>query len=264
MKFVLVIAYSGTHSLSAEVDKPLKDLILTLNDDDEVVSLEVLKQKELLDIVRQRAFGASINLSVLLKEWGKVSEPYKTYYGQIEVSDIVQWGKFGEFLYNKNIRGFKGSTEVNDAIGATLRDKPEDFLYFNNGITLLCERLVKQPLGGASRTSGVFECEGVSVVNGAQTVGSVIAALANSTVPSTAKLMVRLISLENCLPDFGLSVTRATNTQNRIEKRDFAALDKEQARLKSDLFLSLQKDYSYKAGDAPPNPEKDAHWRTAR
>lgn len=257
MRFVLVIAYSGTQPLSVEVRKPLDELLNTLNDGEDVVSLEVLKQKELLDVVRQRALGASVNLTILLKEWGKVSDPYKTYYGQLEVSDIAPWGKFGEFLYHKNIRGYKGSTDVNDAILSTVKEKPEDFLYFNNGITLLCERLVKQPLGGASRASGVFECEGVSVVNGAQTVGSVITALSSPSAPSTtARVMVRLISLENCPPDFGFNVTRATNTQNRIEKKDFAALDKEQARLKSDLFLSLQKEYVFKTGDRAPEPEK--------
>jgi hypothetical protein len=257
MQFVLVIAYSGSQPLSKEAKTPLDELIIALNDGEDIVSLEVLRQRELLDIVRQRVFGASINLTILLKEWGKVSDPYKTFYGQLEVSDIVPWAKYGEFLYHKNIRGFKGKTDVNDAILTTLKDEPQDFLYFNNGITMLCEKLVKQPLGGASRTSGVFECEGVSVVNGAQTVGSVIMALTGSTSPaSTAKVMVRLISLEECPPDFGFDVTRATNTQNRIEKSDFAALDKEQIRLKSDLFLSLQKEYVFKAGESSPDPNK--------
>ncbi len=68
--------------------------------------------------------------------------------------------------------------------------------------------------------------------------------------------MVRLISLEGCPPDFGFDVTRATNTQNRIEKRDFAALDKEQARLRSELLLSLGKEYVFRTGDRSPLPEK--------
>src|SRR5205085_5896671 len=99
---------------------------------------------------------------------------------------------------------------VNDAIVATVRDLPDNFLYFNNGITLLCSELEKQPLGGKSRNSGVFECKGASVVNGAQTVGSIISALTASSAPianpSSARVMVRLISLEGCPPDFGYDV----------------------------------------------------------
>jgi hypothetical protein len=64
--------------------------------------------------------------------------------------------------------------------------------------------------------------------------------------------MVRLISLEKCPSDFASDVTRATNTQNRIEKRDFAALDKEQTRIKSEMLLSLGKEYVFRTGDAVP------------
>ena len=255
--FVLVIAYTGKPPLSNEVKKPIDQLLQELNDDGDLVSLQTLKQKELHDIVEQRALGQSVDLTVLLHEYGIVRDPYKSYYGQVDVSDIVAWGKFGDHLYHKNIRGFKGSTDVNDSIVSTVKDAPDKFLYFNNGITLLCSELEKQPLGGKSRSSGVFDCKGASVVNGAQTVGSIISALSPPAVnPSTARVMVRLISLEGCPPDFGFEVTRATNTQNRIEKRDFAALDKEQSRLRSDLLLSLGKEYVFRTGDRAPSPDK--------
>ena len=253
--FVLVIAYTGKPALSAEVRRPLDQLLQDLNDDGDLVSLQVLKQKELHDIVEQRALGESVDLTVLLHEYGVVRDPYKAYYGQVDVADVTAWGKFGDHLYHKNIRGFKGSTDVNDSIMTTIKDSPDNFLYFNNGITLLCSELEKQPLGGKSRNSGVFECKGASVVNGAQTVGSIISSL-TPPVTSTARVMVRLISLEGCPPDFGFDVTRATNTQNRIEKRDFAALDEEQSRLRSDLLLSLGKEYVFRTGDRPPTPDK--------
>jgi peptide deformylase len=250
--FVLVIAYTGKQGLSAEARKPLDLLLAKLNEDDPWVSLEVLKQKELHDVVEQLALGDSVDLTILLHEWGRVNDPYKCWYGQVDVSDIVPWGKFGNHLYHKNIRAFKGNTDVNDAIVGTLRDRPENFLYFNNGIILLCSDIDKQPLGGSSRSSGVFECKGASVVNGAQTVGSIIG---GSGQTGNARVMVRLISLENCPPDFANEVTRATNTQNRVDKRDFAALDKEQLRLKSDMLLTLGKEYVYRTGDAEPSAD---------
>jgi hypothetical protein len=174
----------------------------------------------------------------------------------MDVADVTSWGRYGDHLYHKNIRGFKGSTEVNDSIVSTVKDAADNFFYFNNGITLLCSELEKQPLGGKSRNSGVFECKGASVINGAQTVGSIISALSVPNATSTARVMVRLISLEGCPPDFGFAVTRATNTQNKIEKRDFAALDEEQGRIRSEMLLSLGKDYVFRTGDRPPSPDK--------
>jgi hypothetical protein len=255
--FVLIVTYTGKPQLSAEVMAPINQLLGELNDDGDMVSLQVLKQKELHDIVEMGALGSSVDLTIMLHEYGVVREPYKAYYGQVNVSDILSWGKYGDRLYHKNIRSFKGSTDVNDGIVATVKDTPDNFLYFNNGITILCAELEKQPLGGKSTASGVFECRGSSVVNGAQTVGSIITALsAPGTTTSNARVMVRLLSLEGSPPDFAFDVTRATNTQNRIEKRDFAALDKEQSRLRSDLLLSLGKEYVFRTGDQPPAADK--------
>ena len=67
--------------------------------------------------------------------------------------------------------------------------------------------------------------------------------------------MVRITSLENEPADLSFDITRAVNTQNRIERRDFAALDPSQSRLKSEMLLSFQKDYVFRTGDTPPAQE---------
>jgi hypothetical protein len=134
----------------------------------------------------------------------------------------------------------------------TLRNEPEKFWYFNNGITALCDSVRKKPLGGNSRDSGIFECTNVMVVNGAQTVGAIAAVNAqHPSVVARALVPVRFISLEQCPEGFATEVTRATNTQNRIERRDFVSLDPEQERLKTELQLDgIQ--YVYKSGETAP------------
>jgi len=98
----------------------------------------------------------------------------------------------------------------------------------------------------------------VSIVNGAQTVGAIGHALADrdegSDDSADARVLVRLISLENCPPEFGAAVTRATNTQNRIVSRDFVALDEQQERLRIELRIEGRA-YALKTGDPDPAPE---------
>ena len=77
----------------------------------------------------------------------------------------------------------------------------------------------------------------------------------NSLAMSGGRVLVRLVSLEECPPGFGDDLTRAANTQNRIEKRDFAALDPNQKRLRTELFLEHQKEYAYQTGEQAPQPE---------
>jgi hypothetical protein len=145
---------------------------------------------------------------------------------------------------------------VNESIAKTLTSSPERFWYFNNGITILCENLRKKPLGGSNNETGTFECHGASVVNGAQTVGAIgEVARTQPAALNGGRVLVRLVSLEECPQGFGDDLTRAANTQNRIEKRDFAALDPNQKRLRTDLYLESQKEYVYQTGEQPPSGE---------
>lgn len=68
-------------------------------------------------------------------------------------------------------------------------------------------------------------------------------------------MSVRVISLKNCPPGFADAVTLATNTQNRVEARDFVALDPIQSLIKEDFTLSLQKTYAVKRGELEPPPD---------
>ena len=150
-KFVLCIACTGRQELSPETQKPLRQLLTELNEDDELVTLRVLLQKDLHGIIAHHAVGESVDLTVMLHEYGAVKTPYRAFYGQLEVGDISEWASYGDHLYHRNIRGFKGSTDVNTAIVETLHNRPDNFWYFNNGITILCSQLTKQPIGGKSK-----------------------------------------------------------------------------------------------------------------
>ncbi|HXC48267.1 MAG TPA: AIPR family protein [Candidatus Sulfotelmatobacter sp.] len=254
-RFILVTAYTGEQQLSVEALRPINDFLNEQNDPTELISFQPLHQADLHGVVARQAAGESVKLTVLLHEWGKVTEPFLAYYGMVDLQDIGTWKQFGQSLYHRNLRGFKGSTDVNEAIVKTARSAPEHFWYFNNGITILCEKLLKQPLGGSNRDSGVFECEGASVVNGAQTVGSIISAIEGGANGfQRARVLVKIIDLERVPPTFAAELTRAANTQNRIEKKDFAALDPEQDRLKTELLLECEKFYAYKTGDREPSP----------
>jgi hypothetical protein len=127
--------------------------------------------------------------------------------------------------------------------------EPENFWYFNNGITALCKSIRKKPLGGTSNDTGIFECFDVSIVNGAQTVGAIATANAKaSDKVAKATVSIRFISLENCPEDFFKRITRTTNTQNRIDSRDFVSLDTfNQERIRTELQLEGV-EYIYKPG----------------
>jgi AIPR protein len=251
VRIVLVIAYSGADPLGADIEKTITQYLETQNNvgDTEVFSLECFDLGRLYSQLSGSS-GRNIKLQIALTEWATVESPFRAYYGQVQISDIALWADYGKALLDRNLRFYRGATDVNEAIEESIRNTPDRFWYLNNGITVLCSSIAKAPIHGDARDIGLFECQGVSVVNGAQTLGVIWEAAKRSQDigKSQAKVHVRLISLENCPEGFDQTVTKATNTQNRIEQRDFAALDALQQRLAREMALDGRR-YAFKSGD---------------
>lgn len=251
VKFSIIICYTGIQKISSHVKDSLDDFLRKGNTPSEFYTLTILTQDELHKFVTGGTEGDPINVDVSLFEWGQIREPYIAYYGQIEAEIIAGWyDQYGPRILKDNLRKVITDSEVNASISQTLLQEPGKFWYYNNGITVLCADIKKKPIGGSEHASGVFECSNIRVVNGAQTVGSIhMAFVQKPDCVTKAKVQIRFISLQNCPDDFGTEVTRSTNTQNRIEGRDFVSMDPQQARLKTELWLDLQKRYVYKRGE---------------
>lgn len=257
VSFVLVVALTGRSDLAPPVQEAFDDALAEFGEVQQPVTLEILGLKELHALITEGLEGSRINLNVTLENWGLISEPYEAYYGVVAASSVADWyERHGDRLFSQNIRKALGDTATNQSLTKTLVEDPGHFWYFNNGITALCQTIKKTARGATSRTYGDFVLSGVSVVNGAQTVAAVHkAARLNPDGFDESRVWVRFISLEGCPPDFGTDVTRATNTQNTVETRDFVSLDPEQSRLRTELALSLRKTYSIKRGEATPQAE---------
>ncbi len=234
----IILAYTG-QNLSVHNSRILDDLLAELNDPSELVTVNVFSLREAHSALTGSIAGNPIKFEVALTNWGQIDEPFKAFYGTVSTADIAPWWiEHRARLFSDNIRNFIGMTIINESIINTLTNEPQHFWYFNNGITILCNKITKKPLGGGDKAVGYFVCEGVSVVNGAQTVGCVGQTFGKSPENlQNARVLVRLISLEHCPDDFSVRITKATNTQNRIEKRDFVSLDPQQERLKTELLL---------------------------
>jgi hypothetical protein len=246
VKIQILFAYTGK-GLSKENLEPINQLLSEQNDTEELVFFNDFNIDKAYKGLISGIDSAPINEDFLLSNWGYIEEPLQSYYGQIAGSDLAAlWDKYSARLFTKNIRSFLGNSTVNDDIQYTIMHEPENFIYFNNGITVLCESIKKKPQGGSAKNIGSFSCKGISVVNGAQTFGTIGALSQNDNVNlSKVNVFVKFISLEGSSEEFGERITIATNTQNKVDKKDFVSLDKEQERIKIELRLE-NVDYHYK------------------
>jgi len=239
VKIKIVLTYTGQDTFSEHNRRVIDDLLAELNDPSELAVFNRFSLKQAHKSLVGILDGQPIKADLALSNWGKVEDPYYAIYGTNNGNDLAQlWSENRGRLFSDNIRDFIGFSEVNEDIRETALKEPENFYFYNNGITALCQTLNKKPVGGGDRAVGVFVAEDLKIVNGAQTVGSIGNAYEiNPDQISKLNVFIKIISLENCPADFGLNVTKRTNTQNRIDKKDFVSLDPEQDRLKTELAL---------------------------
>jgi hypothetical protein len=180
----------------------------------------------------------SIQVALTLEKWYGINHPRRAFYGLVTAEQLaLLYQQHGKAIFEKNIRYYLGAEGVNSAIAATVQDEPSELFYLNNGLTAVCAAITPAP--GVINESGLFTLEGFSIVNGAQTVGS-IATVRNATgeIPSAAKLMITLIEIGTVPDTLGTQITRARNTQNAVRDLHFAALSPEQERLRQELAVS--------------------------
>ena len=132
--------------------------------------------------------------------------------------------EFGPRLLELNVRSFlQARGKVNKGIRDTLKNEPERFLAYNNGISITAENVNLGESGNGAM--GIRSITGFQVVNGGQTVASIHRAKERdkvdlSNVYVQAKIsVVRPEQIETLVP----LISRYANTQNRVNEADFSA-----------------------------------------
>ncbi|MFF3845030.1 AIPR family protein [Streptomyces sp. NPDC002328] len=257
-KVTLVLALVTGTDLHQNTKDFLNEVVDKHNLDDDLVELKVVNLRDLHREILGEHAERKVDLDVQVDGVGKIDSPYTAYYGTVSAEAVAGWyDDHGRHLTARNIRDALDVSDVNDKIRATLVKEPEHFWYLSNGITLLCDRIRKHGKGAPVAGAGAgFRLEGASLINGAQTVSAVHRAMRQKPGKAAlGRLLVRIISLEDCPEDFGDRVTVAANTQNPTQERDFRSRRPEQSDLRHDFALSLSLQYVIKRGQ--PEPARD-------
>lgn len=218
-----------------------------------VLDHRIILAPEVWTSVREDLAPRPVEITADLFPWFAVSSPYESYQGVVEAEQVAQWVENGSHLFNLNIRNPLGRTPINNELISTLTEAPAHFWYFNNGVTVLCESVEKtqQSMRTPHTRPLSLTLRNASVVNGAQTVRSVAEAVAADEAAASAQVGVRII-VTGKAAGFAKETTQATNRQNRVEARDFIALDPVQAAIAEEVRAELGLEYSVRRGELEP------------
>lgn len=181
---------------------------------------------------------------------------YIGYIGAGQLANIYRHRGNRRKLFALNIRNYVGSSKTNTGVISTAREQPQDFFFFNNGISAVATKITPDS------TASQLSCERFSIINGAQTVYALAKAHEkDADAVSRAAVLVRIteVSMKPSLTEktFLEDVTRYNNTQNPVRVSDFRSNDPVQHQLARD-FAELSRGgrlHRYK-------PKRDADRRT--
>lgn len=249
-KVVAIYTHFGSENPSAdsEVYKETEALKRDINSAGEILDFRYLNLKDNFDNKNVAQGRGSLDHSLTFNHWTTLTDYKSELIGIVngeEIAELVT--EFGDHLFDKNIRNVLKSSSVNENVLETAKTNPEDFWYFNNGITIVAGRIAADRIKPPT-TDATFQLSGLSVVNGAQTCGSLYKAKLEGFDLENLFVTVRAISMESKQEGFEEKVTRFTNTQNQIGGREFVSLDPLQQEIRETL-LSEKIDYSFRTGD---------------
>lgn len=156
-------------------------------------------------------------------------------------------------LFEENVREFLGTQGINNGIIKTLKSTTdrENFFYYNNGITLICEKC--ETLRGTEASKGYkesrnqygFRLTNPQVVNGCQTINSIAEVLSHCNENDMlqeyekAYVLVKIYVFDEDAKrekdGLDKNIVKYTNSQNGIDEKAFAS--------KQNYFLNLQEEF---------------------
>jgi hypothetical protein len=214
----------------------------------------------LLDYITENLFSTEKNINgkfraVENKYFEKLEYGYKASIFEVKAEDAIRLTLSNEDVRNNpdasiveiknleidedafedNVRVYlKQKTSVNKSIknSALTEENSLRFFYFNNGITITCNKLstnnvIKSP---------IISLEGLQVVNGGQTIHSLKEALEedSSNFPNIS-VLCRVYETND--KNFKSKICEYTNNQNPVIDRDIRSINEIQIKLEEELKL---------------------------
>lgn len=137
----------------------------------------------------------------------------------------------GPRLFALNIRGYQGDTDINEGMEETLENSPEYFWYYNNGLTIVCDKAEKITSNGRD----ILRVSSLQVINGQQTTRILAKMIAHNARASVTVRVIRVPHTMEAKSDhfdtLVSQIVKSTNWQNYIVPSDLISNDRRQIEL---------------------------------
>lgn len=187
-------------------------------------------EREPLTVNFYQQFGC--NIEVIQAAKNEKFESYLCVFKAEYLADLYK--HHSSRLLEKNVRSWLQFKGYNQGIKETIKNEPEKFIAFNNGLTITASNAVVIDL---EKTKFIQELFDFQIVNGGQTTASIYFAMKDgldiSKVNVMAKINVVKESVDNNLDDFIVKISKYSNSQTRVSDVDLRSRSPQLVSLKA-------------------------------
>lgn len=216
----------------------------------------VAEEKAEVQIIKSKAYTVSVQQINEEKLYAIAQANRKEYQAALEYQDSIEFGKIKDAgqvyvvlcsadslvsiitnddgliranIFDDNVRDYQGDTDVNQEMEATLLANPVNFVLFNNGITIVCDKLESK--------NRELIIKNPQIVNGCQTCNSLYKAKRKNNDLSQVQVIVKVI--EATKPEVTQGIVKGTNRQNIVYEEAFETIRRYHKELE-DFFNIMQ------------------------
>ena len=217
---------------NGRISKRAKDLYSSDGGADDKPKIELWDRDDLINLYLEAESPADLipkRVTVDLDDQQHIDlkMPYAGLVAVLTTDSLrALWDEFGRRIISQNIRG-PLNTALNADMRETLKLHPEEFFYFNNGISAICTNFEMQ----GTR----LHAESLQIINGAQTLRAIGD---NDQLPG--RVLFRLTKTPDVSTDSGFTseIIRYNNRQNVVRDSDFRSNDRIQEWLEREFDRS--------------------------
>lgn len=170
-------------------------------------------------------FLNSFNYKLQCLHMDKVSNKVDAYLAIIPGKILAQiYGRYRQGLLEKNVRTFlQFKAKVNQGIRDTIRNSPDMFFAYNNGISTTAEKVEVEFENGVPYITRI---ENWQVVNGGQTTASIFATSTEKEIDLSkvfVQMKISVVRQQEEMSSIVEKISRFANTQTIIKDSDFSS-----------------------------------------
>ena len=153
----------------------------------------------------------------------------------IEDEKVLHKQKASFSVLFDNVRGFKQKSTYNKNILKSLKEEPEKFFMYNNGITIIADDIHAKKINSNKRLK--LDLKNIQVLNGGQTLRTIHSfnQLDENNITDYLSKSETLVRIFKTQDEFINKIAEYTNSQNPISNVDLKSLRNEQIQLEQYL-----------------------------